>query len=297
MNEIIDGKKISRIIKDEIKVQVDKLKINNITPHLCVILVGDNDASKIYVKMKEKACKKVGITSETIKFKESISEKQLLQRIESYNKNPDVHGILVQLPLPKHINESTVIESITPEKDVDGFHPINLGRLVIDSENAFVPATPYGIIELLFRYNVSTEGKHVVILGRSNIVGKPLGLLFLQKNRTGNATVTYCHSRTKNLSSITKTADILVAAMGKAEFVKKDMVKSGVIVIDVGMNRVEDATKKRGYRLVGDVDFEHVSKVSSWITPVPGGVGPMTIAMLLRNTIFSAQKKFIKNGK
>lgn len=290
MSEIIDGKKISGKIKEEIKAEVNSLKQRGIVPHLSVILVGDNDASKIYVKMKEKACTKVGITSETIRLNKSTSETKLLQIINSLNNNSGVHGILVQLPLPSHINEFSVIEAITPEKDVDGFHPTNLGRLVIDTENTFVPATPYGIIELLSRYNVTIEGKHAVILGRSNIVGKPLGLLFLRKKNSGNATVTYCHSRTKNLSSITKTADILVAAMGKAEFIKKDMVKSGVIVIDVGMNRVEDASKKRGYRLVGDVDFEQVSKVSSMITPVPGGVGPMTIAMLLKNTTLSAQK-------
>ncbi|MFO7890188.1 MAG: bifunctional methylenetetrahydrofolate dehydrogenase/methenyltetrahydrofolate cyclohydrolase FolD [bacterium] len=297
MSKIIDGKKISRIIKDELKLEVSRLKQKNIIPHLSVILVGDNDASKIYVNMKQKACKKVGIISETIKLKDSVSEKTLLQKIDTLNKNPEIHGILVQLPLPSHINESSVIERITPEKDVDGFHPTNLGRLVIDAGHTFIPATPYGIIELLSRYNITIEGKHVVILGRSNIVGKPLGLLFLRKNNMGNATVTFCHSRTKNLSSITKTADILVAAMGKAEFIKKNMVKSGVIVIDVGINRVEDASKKRGYRLVGDVDFNQVSKISSLITPVPGGVGPMTIAMLLKNTTISAKKNSFKNGK
>lgn len=290
MVEIIDGKKISDEIKDEIAVEVDNLKQKGIIPYLTVILVGTNSASKIYVKMKEKACKKVGIFSETIVFDESISEDLLLEKIDTLNKNPKVHGILVQLPLPSHINEDRVIEKVLPEKDVDGFHPTNLGRLVTGSNNTFIPATPYGIVELLSRYNIKIEGKHIVIIGRSNIVGKPLGLLFLRKEKKGNATVTYCHSRTQNLASITETADILVAAIGKAEFVKKNMVKSGVIVIDVGVNRVEDPTKKKGYRLVGDVDFNQVSKIASMITPVPGGVGPMTIALLLKNTLFSAMK-------
>ncbi len=294
---IIDGKKISKIIRDELKNDVDELIQAGIKPHLTVILVGDNPASQTYVNMKEKACKKIGISSETIRLDESVSESTLLKKIENLNKNNNIHGILVQLPLPSHINEASVIEKISPEKDVDGFHPTNLGRLVIGSENTFFPATPYGIVELLKRYKVETEGKHTVILGRSNIVGKPLGLLLLRKKRTGNATVTYCHSRTKNLTSITKEADILVAAMGRAEFIKKNMVKKGAVVVDVGTNRVEDSSKKRGYRLVGDVDFTQVCKVASMITPVPGGVGPMTIAMLLKNTVYAAQKYSLKLGK
>ena len=296
MAEIIDGKKISTIIQEEVATEVEQLKKDGVIPHLSVILVGDNPASSIYVKMKEKACKKVGISSETIKYEKSISEQELLQKIDTLNKNPKIHGILVQLPLPSHIHEDVVIEKVMPEKDVDGFHPINVGRLVAGSDKCFYPATPYGIVELLSRYNINTEGKHAVIVGRSNIVGKPLGLLLLKKTSKGNATVTYCHSRTNNISAITKTADILIAAMGRAEFIKKDMVKSGVIIIDVGINRVEDPTKKRGYRLAGDVDFEHVSKVASLITPVPGGVGPMTIAMLLKNTISAAKKNLLNNG-
>ena len=290
MAEIIDGKKISAIIKDEVAAEVSQLKNKGIIPHLTVILVGDNPASSIYVRMKEKACKKVGISSETIKLNASVSELSLLEKIDTLNKDPKIHGILVQLPLPSHIHEDVVIEKVIPEKDVDGFHPINLGKLTAGSEKCFVSATPYGIIELLSRYNIITEGKHAVIVGRSNIVGKPLGLLLLRKKPQGNATVTYCHSRTKSISTITKTADILIAAMGKTAFIKKDMVKSGAVVIDVGINRVEDPAKNNGYRLVGDVDFEQVSEVASFITPVPGGVGPMTIAMLLKNTVYAAKQ-------
>jgi len=297
MATIIDGKKISKIIKNEVKSDVDKLIQAGIKPHLTVIFVGDNPASRIYVNMKEKACKKAGIFSETIQYDKSVSESVLLEKINKLNENNNIHGILVQLPLPSHINEAAVLETISTDKDVDGFHPTNLGRLVAGSENTFIPATPYGIVELLKRYKVETEGKHTVILGRSNIVGKPVGLLLLRKKCTGNATVTYCHSRTKNLASVTKEADILIAAMGKPEFIKKNMVKKGVVIIDVGINRVEDPSKKRGYRLVGDVDFDQVSKVASMITPVPGGVGPMTIAMLLKNTVYSAQKYSLKDGK
>jgi len=296
MATIIDGKKISKIIKEEIKSDIDILIQAGIKPHLTVILVGDNPASHIYVSMKEKACKKVGISSETIRLDKSVSESILLKKIDMLNKDNNVHGILVQLPLPSHINEAAVIEKISPDKDVDGFHPTNLGRLITGSENTFIPATPYGIVELLKRYNVKIEGKHAVILGRSNIVGKPLGFLLLRKTKTGNATVTYCHSRTSNLTSITKEADILIAAMGQAEFIKKNMVKKNAVVIDVGTNRVEDSSKKRGYRLAGDVDFTQVSNIASMITPVPGGVGPMTIAMLLKNTVYAAQKYSLKVG-
>lgn len=296
MAEIMDGKKISAIIKNEVTAEVSQLKNKGIIPHLTVILVGDNPASSIYVSMKEKACKKVGISSETIQFDTSISEQSLLEKIETLNQDPKIHGILVQLPLPSHIHEDRIIEKVIPEKDVDGFHPINLGKLAAGSEKCFVSATPYGIVELLSRYNINTEGKHAVIVGRSNIVGKPLGLLLLRKKPQGNATVTYCHSRTKNLSVMTKTADILIAAMGKTEFIRKDMIKSGAVVIDVGINRVEDSTKKKGYRLVGDVDYEQVSKVASFITPVPGGVGPMTIAMLLKNTVYAAKINSLNNG-
>ena len=281
---LIDGKKIAADIKTELKNEIDKLKQEGKkVPGLVTILVGNNSASEIYVSSKGKACKEIGMITKSEKHSETISEKELLDLVESYNNNPDYNGILVQLPLPKHIDEDKVIEAISPKKDVDGFHPVSIGNLVI-GKDTFASCTPAGIQELLIRYGIETEGKHVVVLGRSNIVGKPIANILLQKKKFANSVVTICHSAAKDVSYFTKQADILIVAIGKANFVKQDMVKEGVVVVDVGMNRIEDKSKTKGYRICGDVDFENVSKKASYITPVPGGVGPMTIAMLLKNT-------------
>jgi len=281
---LIDGKKIAAEIKEELKQEISKLiKEGKNVPGLVTILVGDNPASEIYVRSKGKACEEIGMRSKAEKRNADISEKELLDLVEKYNNDPDYHGILVQLPLPKHIDEDKVIQKINPQKDVDGFHPISVGNLVIGKET-FVSCTPAGIQELLTRYNIETKGKHVVVLGRSNIVGKPIANIMLQKKEGANSIVTVCHSAAKNLSEYTKQADILIAAIGQAKFVTADMVKDGVVVIDVGINRIPDSTRPKGYRVVGDVDFDNVSKKASYITPVPGGVGLMTIAMLLKNT-------------
>jgi len=281
---LIDGKQTATIVKEELKVAVDKLKSEGKgVPGLVTIIVGNDPASAIYVNSKIKACGIIGFNSKTEKLNTDISEEKLLSIVESYNKNPDFHGILVQLPLPKHIDEDKVIEAISPKKDVDGFHPISVGNLVIGKET-FLSCTPAGIQELLKRYKIETKGKHVVVLGRSNIVGKPIANILLQKKDYANSIVTVCHSAAKDVSYYTKQADILIAAIGRANFVTADMVKDGVVIVDVGINRVEDASRKKGYRVVGDVDFENVSPKCSFITPVPGGVGPMTIAMLLKNT-------------
>jgi len=290
MAYIIDGKKIAQEIRQEVGSEVQKLKRRGIQPHLTVVLVGENPASQVYVRMKGKACEEVGILSGTLTFPDSLTQAELLDVIHDLNDNPEIHGILVQLPLPPHIDENLILETISPDKDVDGFHPINVGKLASGQSDGFVPATPAGVLELLMRTNNPPEGKHVVIVGRSNIVGKPLGLLLLRKQKGGNATVTFCHSRTRNLGSITQKADILVAAIGHAEMIRKEMVKPGAVVIDVGVNRVEDSTRPKGYRLVGDVHFEGVSEVAKAITPVPGGVGPMTIALLLRNTLKASKR-------
>ncbi len=288
---LLDGKKIAQDIRAELKIEIDKLKAEGKrVPGLAAILVGNNPASEIYVSSKTKDCNEIGMKSITEKKDESTSEKELLELIESYNKNKDFHGILVQLPLPKHIDEDKVIEAISPQKDVDGFHPMSVGKLVIGKET-FRSCTPAGIQELLIRYNIDTKGKHVVVLGRSNIVGKPIANIMLQKKEHANSIVTICHSATKDISYFTKQADILIAAIGRAKFVNADMVKDGVVVVDVGINRINDETAKRGYRVVGDVDFEEVSKKASYITPVPGGVGLMTRAMLLKNT-FEAFTKY-----
>ncbi len=287
--QLIDGKKISSEIKNELKLQIEELKkTGKNVPGLAAILVGDNPASQIYVSSKSKSCQEIGMRSIVEKLSVNISEDELIEIINKYNEDKNYHGILVQLPLPKHINEDKIIESISPQKDIDGFHPISVGNLVIGKET-FVSCTPAGIQELLKRYEIDTQGKHVVVVGRSNIVGKPIANLMLQKNRFANSVVTVCHSAAKDLSYFTKQADILIAAIGQAEFIKSDMVKDGVVVIDVGINRIEDNTNPKGYKIVGDVAFEEVSKKSSYITPVPGGVGPMTIAMLLSNT-FKAYK-------
>jgi len=284
--KLIDGKKISAEIREELKQEVKKMDKQ---PGLIAILVGDNPASMSYVKAKHKACEEVGIYSEVLRLPEDIKEKDLLQLVSEYNKKRDIHGILVQLPLPKHISEEKVIKEISESKDVDGFHAVSLGKMV-RGQDTFLPATPAGIQELLMRSDNSPQGKNVVVVGRSNIVGKPIANILLQKGKNADATVTVVHSRTKDMASFTREADILIVAIGQPEFIKGNMVKEGAVVIDVGINRVEDSTKERGYKLVGDVDFEDVKSKVKAITPVPGGVGPMTITMLLKNTVKAAQK-------
>ena len=281
---LIDCKRTAQDIRKELKSDICKLKEEGRNvPGLVTILVGDDPASKIYVKSKGKACLEIGMRTKTEEIPSSISEEELLEIINLYNINPDYHGILVQLPLPEHINEDKIIETISPEKDVDGFHPVSVGKLVI-GKDTFRSCTPAGIQELLIRYKIDTKGKHVVVLGRSNIVGKPIANIMLQKNDYANSIVTICHSAAPDVSYYTKQADILIAAIGVPEFVKADMIKEGVVIIDVGINRQEDSSKPKGYRLTGDVAFDEVAEKASYITPVPGGVGPMTIAMLLTNT-------------
>ncbi|UCC10975.1 MAG: bifunctional methylenetetrahydrofolate dehydrogenase/methenyltetrahydrofolate cyclohydrolase FolD [candidate division WOR-3 bacterium] len=289
MAQVISGKDLFERLKGEYKNEIARLqKEHNIVPGLAVVLVGDNPASLSYVRLKEKACAEIGIHSRDLRFEKDFTEDALLKLIDELNHDKNIHGILVQLPLPDHIDEAKVLYAIDPLKDVDGFHPVNAGRLLL-GEPAYYPATPLGIQQLLIQNNIKVEGKHVVIVGRSNIVGKPLAMLLVQKQNGANATVTICHTRTRDLGAVTRTADILVAAVGRPHTVTADMVKEGAVVIDVGVNRVEDATKKRGYRLIGDVDFAEVEPKVSAITPVPGGVGPMTIAMLLHNVIKAAK--------
>lgn len=286
--QIIDGKATAAAIRAEIASSVAQIvDAGGRVPHLAAILVGHDGGSESYVASKVKACEECGFDSTLLRFEGSISQEQLLEHIRDLNNNPDIDGFIVQLPLPRHIDTHAVIEAIDPRKDVDGFHPANVGRLSIGLPG-FVSATPAGIIELLQRYQIPTSGKHCVILGRSNIVGKPLAMLMMQKSYPGDATVTVCHSRTADIASITRTADILVAAMGVPASVTADMVKEGATVIDVGTTRVPDATRARGWKLCGDVDFAAVAPKCSYITPVPGGVGPMTIAMLMRNTLLAA---------
>ena len=289
---IIDGKKVSLEMKDELKASVESFKATTgNVPGLAVIIVGQDPASQVYVRNKAKTCKEIGMISTVIEMAVETTQHDLLEIIQRLNNDPAVHGILVQQPLPKQIDEFAITLAIDPSKDVDGFHPENLGRLVMGHlDKCFVSCTPYGILELLGRYNIETRGKHCVVVGRSNIVGKPMANLMLQKLDASNCTVTICHSATKNIPFYTLQADILIAAIGKAGFITADMVKPGAVVIDVGINRIEDATTKSGYRLVGDVDFAGVSAIASAITPVPGGVGPMTIAMLLKNTLHSFQR-------
>jgi methylenetetrahydrofolate dehydrogenase (NADP+)/methenyltetrahydrofolate cyclohydrolase len=287
--QIIDGTRISAQIKEELKGRIAALKMVGHPPGLAVILVGDDPASVAYVRMKTKAGEDLGMYSKQINMPYTVSEEDLLRNIDYLNADPRINGLLVQLPLPKHIEEKKVAYRIDPEKDVDAFHPMNLGRILMGDPH-FLPATPAGIQQLLVRSGNSPEGKHVVVLGRSNIVGKPIAAMLMQKAPGANATVTVCHSGTRDLASITRTADILIAAMGEARFVKADMVKDGVVVIDVGSNRVDDPTSKTGHRMVGDVDYEAVSRKAAAITPVPGGVGPMTIAMLLSNTVTAAER-------
>ncbi len=287
---LLDGKKTSAEIKEEIAIEVAKLKEQGKkTPHLAAILVGNDGASRTYVNAKVKACEKVGFNSTLVRLEDTISEEELLSEINKLNTNNDIDGFIVQLPLPKHIDEQKVLMAVNPDKDVDGFHPTNVGKMTLNLPT-FLPATPAGILELLERYNVETSGKNVVVIGRSHIVGSPMSILLSQKRTVGNATVTITHSRTKNLEAFTKEADIVVVALGVAEFLKGDMVKDGVVVIDVGITRVDDATKKNGFRLLGDVHFESVAPKASYITPVPGGVGPMTIAMLMKNTLLARER-------
>ena len=282
---LLDGKKTSAEIKEEIAAKVaDRVKRGLKVPHLAAILVGEDGASQTYVNAKVKACNKVGFESSLVKLSEAVSEDDLLKEIDKLNKSSEVDGFIVQLPLPDHIDEQKVINAVDPAKDVDGFHPVNVGKLVLGLPT-FIPATPNGIVELLKRAGVKTEGKTCLVIGRSNIVGKPMSILMARKGEPGNCTVTQAHSRTKDLKAHCLNADIIIAALGKSEFLKADMVKDGAIIVDVGITRVPDDTKKRGYRLAGDVDFENVSPKCSYITPVPGGVGPMTIASLLQNTL------------
>lgn len=289
--QILDGKKASQAIKDELKIEVAQLTAEGKKiPHLAAILVGDSGASATYVAAKVKACEEVGFKSTLIHYEETISETKLLDKIRELNTDPDVDGILVQLPLPKNISDEEVINAIDPDKDVDGFHPINVGNMV-QGLPTFVPATPHGIMLLLEYFKIDTKGKHAVVVGRSNIVGRPMSILLSSNTNPGNCTVTICHSQTKNLKDFCLQADIIVAALGKPEFVTADMVKEGAIVIDVGITRMEDATKKSGFKLKGDVNFETVAPKCSWITPVPGGVGPMTIAALMKNTFRSCMQK------
>ncbi|WP_242093060.1 bifunctional methylenetetrahydrofolate dehydrogenase/methenyltetrahydrofolate cyclohydrolase FolD [Aestuariivivens sediminicola] len=284
---ILDGNKISNDIKAEITREVELIKSKGEkVPHLAAVLVGTDGASMTYVNSKVKDCAMVGFDSTLIDLPEETTQEKLLKVIHDLNTNDDIDGFIVQLPLPGHIDEHEVLMAINPDKDVDGFHPTNVGKMTLDLP-AFISATPYGILELLERYNIETSGKHVVVIGRSHIVGRPMSILMSQKRKAGNATVTVAHSRTVNLKSITQQADIIIAALGIPEFLRGDMVKDGVIVIDVGITRIPDSTKKRGYRLAGDVHFESVSAKSEYITPVPGGVGPMTRAMLLKNTLLA----------
>ena len=285
---LIDGTAIGRMVREDVARDVARLKALGVVPGLSVVLVGDDPASAVYVRSKGKACEEAGMRGETIRLPADTSEAQLLEQVDALNADPRVHGILVQMPLPKHMSADKVIRRIRPEKDVDGFHPVNVGKLSIGERDGFVPCTPAGAIELLVRSGVETRGKEAVIVGRSNIVGKPMAALLLQDAPGGNATVTVCHSRTADLAAHTRRADILIAAIGKPEMITGDMIKPGAVVIDVGINRVDDTTSPKGYRIVGDVAFASARQVASLITPVPGGVGPMTIAMLMKNTVRAA---------
>jgi len=288
---LLDGKATSNQIKDELAETVIKRKSEGKkTPHLAAVLVGSDGASMTYVNSKVKACERIGFKSTLIKLDDDTSEEILLNEIEKLNTNSDIDGFIVQLPLPKQIDEQKVLMAVNPDKDVDGFHPVNVGKMTLDLPT-FLSATPYGILELLKRYKIEVSGKHVVVIGRSHIVGRPMSILLSQKRPVGNATVTVVHSRTKNIKELTQNADIIIAALGMPEFLTGDMVKKGVVIIDVGITRVDDPSRPRGYRLAGDVHFKSVSEKASYITPVPGGVGPMTIAMLLKNTMLACKNK------
>ncbi len=286
---ILDGKKISNEIKNEIAEEVQKMKDRvEKVPHLAAIIVGNDGASETYVASKVKACKRVGFESTLVKMSSTTSEKELLNKIKELNENPDIDGFIVQLPLPPQIDTQKVLLTVNPDKDVDGFHPTNFGKMALDM-SSFIPATPFGILELLERYKVETQGKHTVVIGRSHIVGRPMSILMGRKGFPGNSTVTLTHSYTKNITQITSQADIIITALGNPGFLKAEMVKEGAVIIDVGITRVTDENTEKGYRICGDVDFENVSKKASFITPVPGGVGPMTIAMLLKNTLLARE--------
>ena len=288
--EILDGKKISNQIKEEIAVEVAQMKERGEkVPHLAAVLVGNDGASLTYVGSKVRSCKKIGFESTLIHLPEETTEEALLQQVHDLNNDPDIDGYIVQLPLPKHIDEEKVLMAVDADKDVDGFHPTNFGKMALEMET-FISATPFGIMELLRRYNVDISGKHAVVIGRSHIVGRPISILMSQKGKPGNATVTLTHSRTADIKSLTLQADIVVSALGVPNFLKADMVKDGAIIIDVGITRVTDDSKEKGYYITGDVDYENVSKKASYITPVPGGVGPMTIAMLLKNTLLARER-------
>ncbi|HLP64350.1 bifunctional 5,10-methylenetetrahydrofolate dehydrogenase/5,10-methenyltetrahydrofolate cyclohydrolase [Flavobacterium sp.] len=291
---ILDGKKVSEDIKNEIAAEVQKMKENGEkVPHLAAIIVGNDGASLTYVGSKVKACERVGFESTLIKMPSTTSETELLKKIKELNLNDDIDGFIVQLPLPKQIDTQEIIMAIDPSKDVDGFHPENFGKMALDM-STFIPATPFGILELLERYNVDTEGKHTVVIGRSHIVGRPMSILMGRKGFPGNSTVTLTHSHTKNINQITSQADIIITALGVPNYLKAEMIKDDAVIIDVGITRVADETAERGYRITGDVDFENVVKKASFITPVPGGVGPMTIAMLLKNTLLAREQKRLK---
>lgn len=290
MDNLIDGRRIAATIHEETSARVSLLKTKGITPGLIFIRVGEDPASRVYVGMKERKSKELGIDSKTLVLDEQTTQDQLLEIIAKHNTDPLVHGILVQAPLPKHIDETIIYSAVSPSKDVDGFHPVNVGKLMLNQPGGFMPCTPAGVHELLIRSKILMEGAEVVVLGRGNIVGKPMAAILIQKAKTANATVTVCHSRTRNIAEHCRRADIIVAAIGMPQFVKADMVKEGVVIMDVGVNRIPDSTAKSGTRLVGDVDFEAIQPKAKAITPNPGGVGPMTIAMLLRNTVQAAEQ-------
>ncbi len=288
--KIISGKEIGDAMRAELGAQVEELRGKGVVPGLTVVLVGEDPASQVYVRMKGKACEKLGMKSDTIRMSAETSEAELLEVVERLNADDTVHGILVQLPLPKQIDEQRILHALRPDKDVDGFHPVNIGKVSVGDPTGFRPCTPYGVQQMLIRSGAEISGAHAVIVGRSNIVGRPMASLLLHKGEGGNATVTVCHSRTKDLPSVTRQADILIAAIGSPEFVKGDWIKPGAVVIDVGVNRVDDPSAEKGYKLIGDVEFEAAKEVASAITPVPGGVGPMTITMLLFNTVQAARQ-------
>ena len=289
--QLLDGKKTSEDIKNEIAAEVQSIKAaGGKVPHLAAVIVGSNGASLTYVGSKVKSCQQIGFDSTLVALPEDITEADLLAKIKELNEDDDLDGFIVQLPLPKHIDEQKILLAIDPDKDVDGFHPTNFGRMALEMES-FIPATPFGIMQLLERYKVETAGKHTVVIGRSHIVGRPMSILMSRKGNPGDSTVTLTHSRTKNLAEFTKNADIIITALGVPEFLKGDMVKDGVVIVDVGITRVDDASNSKGYVIKGDVDFDEVSKKASYITPVPGGVGPMTIAMLLQNTLLARKMR------
>ena len=293
--KIIDGRKVSEEIYQSLKVEVENIKIKGgKVPHLAAVLVGNNPASQTYVNAKVKACEQVGFGSTLVKLDENITEETLLNTIKQLNENPEIDGFIVQLPLPKHIDENKVTQAILPQKDVDGFHPTNLGRMVLNLP-AYLPATPFGIVKLLEAYQIETAGKHCVVIGRSHIVGSPMSILLARNSNPGNCTVTLCHSKTTHLEHYTQQADIVIVALGKPYFLKKEMIKEGAVVVDVGISRVETTTTKSGFKLAGDADFDDIAEKCSYITPVPGGVGPMTIASLMYNTLLASRREVYKN--